>query len=66
MIKLYSTGCPLCEMLKDKLDEKNIEFEIVSDVKEMLDKGITAVPVLEIDGELLNTRKAIAWVNDVN
>lgn len=54
----------MCEMLKDKLKEKNIEFVTVSDVDSILAKGIQNVPVLEVNNELLDTRKALAWVQD--
>lgn len=64
MVILYSTGCPMCEMLKDKLNEKKIEFVTVSEVNSILAKGIQNVPVLEVNNELLDTRKALAWVQD--
>ena len=64
MVILYSTGCPMCEMLKDKLNEKKIEFVTVSDVNSILAKGIQNVPVLEVNNELLDTRKALAWVQN--
>ena len=64
MVILYSTGCPMCEMLKDRLNEKKIEFVTVSDVNSILAKGIQNVPVLEVNNELLDTRKALAWVQD--
>lgn len=54
----------MCEMLKDKLNEKKIEFVTVSDVNSILAKGIQNVPVLEVNNELLDTRKALAWVQD--
>lgn len=54
----------MCEMLKDKLNEKKIEFVTVSDVNSILAKGIQNVPVLEVNNELLDTRKALAWVQN--
>ena len=54
----------MCEMLEHKLNEKNIEFKLVSDVNSILAKGIQNVPVLEVNNELLDTRKALAWVQD--
>lgn len=54
----------MCEMLEDKLNEKNIEFKLVSDINSILAKGIQKVPVLEVNNELLDTRKALAWVQD--
>ena len=28
MVILYSTGCPKCQVLKSKLDSKNISYEL--------------------------------------
>ena len=51
-IILYSTGCPKCSVLKAKLDKANIEYEVINDMKIMLDKGFMAAPKLEvIDGD---------------
>lgn len=49
-ITLYSNNCANCKLLKEYLDNKGIEYNIVSDVNEILEKGYTAVPVLEING----------------
>lgn len=65
-IVLYSTDCPLCFMLKEKLDAKNITYTENKDVDFMLAKGITSVPVLEVNGEMLNARKALEWVDNAN
>ena len=51
-------------MLKDKLKEKKIEYEIVSDVEKMLSLGIFTVPYLEVDGKLLDFRDAFLWANE--
>ena len=61
---MYSTGCPKCNVLKSKLDSKSIPYVVVSDVSSIIAKGITAVPVLEIDGRLLDFKKAVDWVNE--
>lgn len=63
MITLYSTGCPKCKVLKKKLDEKGIEYMVNSSVEEMMTLGITQVPVLCIDGKLLQFKQAVDWVN---
>lgn len=65
-IVLYSTDCPVCVMLKEKLKQHNIDFTESKDTEIMLQKGITAVPVLEVNGELYNARKALEWVNNAN
>ncbi len=64
MIKFYTTGCPKCRVLKDKLDFNNIEYETVSDVDEMISKGMKSAPALEVDGELLDFPSAIKWLNE--
>lgn len=60
---LYSTGCPRCSVLKRKLSENNIMYIESDDVEQMYSLGIQSVPVLFVDGELLDFSKAIAWVN---
>ncbi len=66
MIKLYTTGCPNCLKLEERLDEKGIEREVISDMSTvtnfLLSKGFRTVPVLEVDGELLDYRRAIEWL----
>lgn len=64
MIKFYTTGCPKCRVLKDKLDFKGIQYETVQDVNEMIAKGMKSAPALEIDGELLDFPSAIKWLNE--
>lgn len=63
LITLYSTGCPRCNVLKQKLDNKKIEYTVVNDVDIMTEKGISTVPVLEVDGQLLQFKEAVDWVN---
>ena len=63
---LYSTGCPRCEVLKKKLDAKNIPYEIHNNEQEMLSLGIEMVPVFQLDsGEKLDFGQAVKWINGV-
>lgn len=64
MIKFYTTGCPKCRVLKDKLDYKGIKYEISQDVDEMISKGMMSAPALEVDGKLLDFSSAIKWINE--
>ena len=64
-ITLYSTGCPKCKVLKSKLEEKNIEFVENNSVEDMTGLGITQVPVLMVNGALLDFKRAVDWVNRV-
>ena len=61
-IVLYSTGCPKCGVLKRKLDSVGIQYDVVSDVDEMLELGMSSAPFLGVNGELLDFNKAMVWV----
>lgn len=62
-VTLYSTGCPKCKVLTTKLDSKNIQYSIISDIDIMVSKGINTVPVLDVDGNMLDFKAAVEWVN---
>lgn len=61
---LYSTGCPKCKVLKAKLDSKEISYDIISDTSVMINKGIETVPVLEADGNVMDFKTAVDWINE--
>ena len=61
---LYSTGCPRCDVLKDKLTEKAVPFTENNSVDEMTALGITQVPVLSVNGNLYEFKEAVDWVNN--
>lgn len=63
MVILYSTGCPKCQVLKSKLDSKNISYELFDNKDKMIDKGFTNVPILEVDGEIMDFKRAVEWIN---
>lgn len=63
-IILYSNNCPRCKILKRKLDDNKINYEIIDDVDIMIDKGLSTVPVLEINGRMLDFKEAVEWVNN--
>ena len=63
MVVLYSTGCPQCNVLKTKLDNKGIEYELVTDEDVMIAKGFMAAPILEVDGEMMPFKQANDWIN---
>lgn len=63
-VTLYSTGCPKCKVLKTKLDNKNINYNIISDVDIIMSKGINTVPILEVDENMMDFKTAVNWVNE--
>ena len=62
---LYSTGCPKCRVLKKKLTDKHIDFEENNSIEEMESLGLVEMPVLSVDGDLLEFSKAIQWANNM-
>ena len=60
---LYSTKCPRCNVLERKLSSSNIEYELVEDEDLMIEKGFVESPMMEVDDEIMNFKKAIEWVN---
>lgn len=63
MVVLYSTGCPRCEILKEKLQNKGIFFDVVEDKEKIVTMGFTSVPVLIVDGVIMDFREAVNWAN---
>ena len=64
MITLYTIDCPNCKVLEKKLSSKNITYVVCKDTEKMLQLNITNLPVLDVDGNLLNFSDAIKWVNN--
>lgn len=62
MVTLYSTHCPKCMVLETKLKQNNIEFNIETDTKKMIEKGFTSAPMLEADDRLMDFGEAIKWL----
>ncbi len=62
---LYTTHCPKCKVLRAKLDEKGIEYQICEDVKEMLKLGIVAAPAFYTDETgLMDFSATIQWLRE--
>ena len=51
---LYSNGCPKCKILKQRLDEKGIEYEESDDIEFLKANNILAFPALNVDGKILS------------
>ena len=66
MLKLYSTNCPKCKVLETKLKQKNIDYEVCTDIEKMKSLKIMSAPILEMDdGNRLNFADAVKWVNAI-
>lgn len=64
-IVFYSIHCPQCNVLKNKMDDKNIKYKEVNDTDIMQNKGIMSSPVLEIDGIRYDFAKAVKYINEI-
>lgn len=65
MVILFSTNCPKCKILEQKLNQKGINFEISDDIQEVIDKGFMSAPVLKVDDEYMDFGQGIKWVNAI-
>lgn len=64
MITIYSSdGCPKCRVLKMKLEQKGMEYTDCKDEEKMVEMGLTSLPVMDVDGELLTFEQAVKFVN---
>lgn len=61
---LYEHGCPNCMRLKKKLDEKNIQYEDVTDKQVMLSLGFEEAPKLSVNGVVMGFKEAIKWIGE--
>ena len=46
------------------MKKKSIDYEENNDVDLMISKGIMSAPCLEINGEILDFKNAVEWVNN--
>lgn len=65
IILYYSTGCSKCKVLKTKLGNKGLNYTEVNDIDIMKQLGISSVPVLGVNGELLKFKEANDYINTI-
>ena len=57
--------CPLCEMMKDRLDSKGIQYAVCMDADIMIARGIKHVPVIEDEeGNMHFGKDAMTYINN--
>lgn len=62
-IILYSTHCPKCGVLEKKLQRAELDYEICSDAEKMKERGLTEIPMIEIEGQLYRFSDACSWIS---
>lgn len=66
MVILYTTHCPKCKILEQKLKSKNIKYIEFTDVNKMIEMGFSVMPMLEVDGVIMDFTTANKWINEFN
>lgn len=59
----FGNGCPKCEILKKKLEDKKVIYKN-GELQEIIDAGFRNVPVLKINNQYLDFSKAINYINN--
>lgn len=64
-VKLFSTNCPQCKGIERMLKSKGIEFELITDLDQVLATGKTSAPILQVDGgDYLVGKDIHVWINN--
>lgn len=70
MIRLFSTNCPKCKVIGLKLNQKKIEFEIITDTETVVnvgkEHGILSAPILQVDDRYMDFTQALKYINERN
>lgn len=64
MIILYGNHCPKCNVLEKKLLQSNIKFVYCDNMAYMQKRGFDFMPVLEVNGRVMNFAEAVKWLNE--
>lgn len=65
-IVLYSSSeCTRCKIVKNMLDINHIPYDDVTDKELMVDMGFEEVPILEVDGKIIEGfARIITWLEE--
>lgn len=61
---LYTNHCPCCDVLESKLKSAGIAYETFDNTEEMLQMGMTHMPMLSVNGNLMNFLAALVWLKE--
>ena len=62
-VKLYTTHCPKCKILEERLNAKKVKYEVIDNIEELQKMNFKSVPNLEIDGKIYNYLDSIRYLN---
>ena len=64
MITVYTTHCPRCKILEKTLVSRGVDYVAVEDVDIIMAKGFQMVPMMEVDGKVLDYKEAMFWIKE--
>jgi len=53
-------------MIKIALKNAGVEFDVNQDDEYMRSQGISSIPILEVNGNKMNAKEAMNWINGRN
>lgn len=68
MVRFLTIDCPKCDILEEKLKNKNVEFETIKDQKYFEEKNVMdrSFPMLELeDGTILDYFNSVKYINQL-
>lgn len=66
MILYTKTNCPLCTVVRTKLNIAGIEYEECKDEEKMEEFHIDTLPVAQIGDKLLEFKEILNYIDEVN
>ena len=64
MVTLFSTNCPKCRVLEQKLIAANVDFYIESNMQEVIDQGFMSAPILKVDDTYYDFKQGVDWIKN--
>lgn len=67
-IRLYSTHCPKCRVVEKKLEQAQIQYDLIDAkenpkiIEELTALGVQQMPVLMVDDKILGFSEIIKWI----
>lgn len=63
-ITLYTTNCPRCTVLEQKLKTSGLSYTVENDTNKMIALGLKSAPALSVDGKLMDFPTAFNWLEN--
>jgi glutaredoxin len=64
VITVYTTHCPRCKILEKTLTSRGVDYVAVEDVDVIMARGFQMVPMMEVDGKVLDYKEAMFWIKE--